>query len=331
MRGCVQRTKPRVRGQIPAGVMVDMRRPIIHDQMNPAGVRPTPRDLAQGPEELFVIVGVKTARPHRPIKHIKGDQQRHRAMSFILELTSHDLPRTHGLRRRAPRQGLNVGLLINTNHHFAALAQPPHPLIAPQHRRRPRRELFINGGRLPISTAMRLQAGRRQDARHRRVVNRVHDGPLDHHLLEGATVPAGQMQTIRGRIGAGDALDPDSFQRGKNRVAARCVRHQRWLRRPAPSSAAINTRGRCGLLPSTARSQRCVRRDPTPTGPALDWQPVESFDHWSQPHSSSVYHSRSVCIRLVYALSSRSLSPCGEVYVSEREKSICSSIYATVH
>jgi hypothetical protein len=73
-----------------------------------------------------MVVGCQVTRPHHPIKHIEGDQQHHRAMLFVLELTSCDLPRTHAVRRLQARERLNVWILIHTDEDFAMLRQPPN-------------------------------------------------------------------------------------------------------------------------------------------------------------------------------------------------------------
>src|SRR4051794_18388852 len=125
-------------------------------------------------------------------------------MSFVLKLPSHDLPGAHRLGGGTPREGLKVGLLIHANHHIAPLAQPPHSFITPQDLRCSRGELSVDGGCLPVATAVRLQTGSSEYARNRRVVNRVHDGLLDDHLLKSATVPAGQVQSTGRWINTGD-------------------------------------------------------------------------------------------------------------------------------
>src|SRR6185503_18288846 len=171
MRGRVQRTKPLVRREIGSCVMVDMRRSIIHNQMYALGSCPTSRDLPQRPQKMVVIIGVQATSPHSPIKDIEGNQQDDRAMSLVLEFTSCDLPRTHALRWLQSRQRLNVWLLVNADHQFAALMQPYNSLITPQNLRRSPGELLVDSRRLPVARAMRLQTGRCQYAGHRRVMN----------------------------------------------------------------------------------------------------------------------------------------------------------------
>src|SRR5215467_3857500 len=209
-----------MRGQVLTSVMIDMRWSVIHNQMNSARPRPSSGDLTQRPQEMFMVIGLQATGPHRPIKHLKCDQHHHRAMSFVLELTSRYLPGSHRLRRLQTRERLNVWFLIYTDDEFTALIQPPNPLVAPQNLRRSGGEFFINRSCLPVATAMRLQTGRSQNTSHGRVVNRINDRLLNHHLLEGATVPTGHVPPIGAWVSAGYAFDLDSLERGKKWAAA---------------------------------------------------------------------------------------------------------------
>ena len=78
-----------------------------------------------------MIIRFQTAAPQQPIKDIEGNQQVDGAVPFVLELMSRALPRPHRLRRLQALQRLNVGLLVNTDHHLASLAQPPYLFVAP--------------------------------------------------------------------------------------------------------------------------------------------------------------------------------------------------------
>ena len=73
---------------------------------------------------------------------------------------------------------------------------------------------------------MGLQARLGQDPGHHRVMNGIDDGLLDDDLLQRATIPTAQMQSIPGWLGAGDALNLDPLERGKKWAAARFVPHQ---------------------------------------------------------------------------------------------------------
>ena len=159
MRRCVEWAEAWVRGKIAARVMVDMRRPIIHNQMNLVSACPPPRNLPQSPDEVFVIIRLQTASPDPPIKDIQSHQQVDRPLSFILKLIARNLSRTHRLRGLEARERLNVRLFVNANHHLALLVQGPNPLVAPQNLRRPAGEFFIDGRGLPITTALGLQTG----------------------------------------------------------------------------------------------------------------------------------------------------------------------------
>jgi len=167
---------------------------------------------------------------------------------------------------------LNVRLLVNTDQHLTTLVQPVNSLVTPQHLRRSRYKLVINGGSLPIPRAIRLQAGTSQYARHSRVVNRVNECLLDYDLLQRAAIPTTQVQSIRHWVGAGDALDLDTFERGKRLAVSHYAPRQRPLRPHAPSNAARVPKCLCGLLLTIAQSQRCVHHELKPRAHALSWQ-----------------------------------------------------------
>lgn len=240
VRWRVQRSKSLVPCQIGSRVMVDMRRSIIHNQMYSLGPSPTSRDFPQRPQKMVVVIGVKTTPPHSPIKDIHRHQQDDRPMSLVLEFTSRNLARTHRLGWLHARQSLNVGLLVNADHQFAAPVQPYNSFITPQNLRRSLCELFINLGRLPVARAMRLQTGRGQYAGNRGVMNPLNYCLLNNHLLERAAIPASQVQSISSRISAGDSLDLDPLDRGKKQGAVRYALHQRWHLCRAQDNAAID-------------------------------------------------------------------------------------------
>jgi hypothetical protein len=293
-----------VRGQICPRVMVDMRRPIIHYQMDPPGTCPSSRYLSQCPQEMLVVICVKATSPHHSVKDIECNQQNNCAMSFVLEFTSRNLPCPHRLLRRTSPQSLNVWLLINTDDQFAALMEPQNPLITPQNFSRSPSKLFIYSGCLPVARTMWLQAGRSQNAANCRVMNRLNDGLFDDDLLQRATVPPSQVKTICCRVGAGDALYLNPFDGGKKLLAARCALHRIWLQLRAPGNAAINTKQPCGSSRSIVESQQRVRLDQEPTTHALDWQHAGSIVHPLRSQSGSVDHFRSVRIQMACVLSS---------------------------
>src|SRR5262245_16465705 len=327
----IERTEACMRSKIAACVMVDMRRSIIHNQMNPVSACPPTSNLPQSPDEVFVIIRLKAAGPHLSIKDIQSHQQVHRALSFVLKLIARNLPRAHFLRGLEAGERLNVRFLVNTNQHIALLVQVPNLLVAPQNLRRTSSECFINGRGLPITTAMRLQTRLSQDARHRRIVNRLHDGLRDDYLLERATIPTCHLQSISARVSARNALDRYSFQRGKKRLGGHSVPGHRWPRRHAPDVVAITPTNWCGLSPTRAQSLRFVRHDPMPTRHGLGWPPVELSDlRWPLPVSSGDL-SYTVCIRQACVLSFRSLPLCKEAMSVKVAKSIGSEIYAPVH
>jgi superfamily II DNA or RNA helicase len=61
----IEGAKSPVVSQIAPGVLIDMRRAVIHNQMNSLGSGITPRDLPQGPKKMVMIVFIQTACPHR--------------------------------------------------------------------------------------------------------------------------------------------------------------------------------------------------------------------------------------------------------------------------
>lgn len=327
----VERTKSLVRCHILTRVMVDMRRSIIHNQMYSLGPCPTSRDLPQPPHKMVVVIGVKTASPHCPIKDVEGHQQDDCAMTFVLEFTSCDLPRTHWLRWRYSRQSLNVGLLVNTDHHFATPVQPYNSFITPQNLRRSRGELFVDSGRLPVARAMRLQTGRCQYAGNRGVMNPLNYCLLNNHLLKRSAIPARQEQSISSRISAGDSLDLDPLDRGKKQEAVRYALHQRWHQRRAQDNAAIDRTDSCDLIQANGRSQRCAHLDLKPGGRVRDLQSAGSVALGGQFRSGSGDHRHPVYSRSAFGLSPCSLPPCGEAYFGKGQNTICSKTYSTVH
>ena len=145
---------------------------------------------------MVVVICFQATAPHLSIADIEGHQQIDCAVPFVLELAACNLSWTHALSWCASRQSLNVRLLVNTDQHLTTLVQPVNSLVTPQHLRRSRYKLVINGGSLPIPRAIRLQAGTSQYARHSRVVNRVNECLLDYDLLQRATIPMRQIQSI---------------------------------------------------------------------------------------------------------------------------------------
>lgn len=307
MRWRVQWPKSPVRGQILAGVMVNMRRSIIHYQMYSTRSCPTLRDLTQRPQKMLMIISIKTTSPHQPIKYIQCHQQCHCAVSLVLKLLASNLTRSHRLPRSATRQSLNTWLLVNTNDYFTPTVQPPNPFVTPQYLRRSKGKIFINGGRLPVTTAVRLQTGPCEYARHRCVVNRLYDGLLDNYLLKCAAVPARQMQPIGAWISASDALDLDLLEGGKKPLAARYVHHRILLRRHAAGIAATNAKRPCETSQSTEESQQCVHLDQVLAAHERDWRFVGLADRLLQFQSSSDDHLRSICIQMAHGLSSQLL------------------------
>src|SRR5262245_22828084 len=211
----------------------------------------------------------------------------HDPTPLILKLPPLNPPRRWPLGGNQTAQGLNVGFFIQTDHQFAPVVEPLHVLITPQHFGRQPHELLIQPGRLPITTAVRLQTGLGQDVRHRRVVDRSDDGLLHHDLLQAAAIPPGQMQPVGAGGRAGDVLDRDPLQGGKKPLAVHCGVRQRSLPRPAAGTAATAARGSCASCPSSARSPRSARPDPTPTRLAPAWPSAEGLAHRWQPAPST--------------------------------------------
>lgn len=218
VRRGVERPEARMRGEVGLGVMINMRRPVVDDEMDAPRSGIAAFDLPDSPQEVLMVVGLQTTSPHLAIVDIERNEERHRPVPLILKLAALDLSPLHGLLGDTPSQRLEIRFLIQAEHQFAPLIQPLHPFITPQDLGRQAGKLVIKLGRLPIAAAMRLQAGRRQDPGHGRIGDRIHHRLLNHHLLEAPAVPTGQGPSIRCRLSAGHALDLDPLQRGKKRA-----------------------------------------------------------------------------------------------------------------
>jgi hypothetical protein len=266
---------------------------------------------------MIVVIAIKAASPHHPIKYIECHHQYDCSMPNVLKLSSRNLPWSYRLRWCASFYCLNVRFLVNTDYYFASLMKPRNSLVTPQDLRRSLGELFVYCGGLPIAPAMRLQAGRLKYARNRSVVNPFNYGLLNDNLLERAAIPTSQMAPIGSRIGAGDPFNFDPLDRGKKRGAVRYARHQRWPRHLAQGIAATIPKGRCDLCPAIELSQRSVRRDLKPKEHVLGWRLAESVGRHLLFPASNGDLFRSVCILLDCVLSSYSIPFREESYVDE--------------
>src|ERR687887_2329788 len=160
---------------------------------------------------MLMIVCLQTTGPHHPSIDVECYQQRHRTVPLVFELSTRNLSRTQWLSWRETLKRLNIGLLIDADHHFAPRMQPHYPLVAPQNPSSAGRKLLIKRGGLPVATAMGLQARLSQDPGDGRVMNGTDNSLLDDELLQGAAIPAIQMQSIGGWLRAGYMLNLNPF------------------------------------------------------------------------------------------------------------------------
>ena len=150
-------------------------------------------------------------------------------MSEVLKFPAFNLARTHQTRRHTPLQDLNVGLLIQRQDHFVTLKQPCGPFVEPQNARRSFLKLSVQGRRLPVPRAMRLQRSRAQNQRDRSKRDARHQASLDRDARQRPCRPMGHVQTDAGRCAAGQLLNPNPFQGGKSPTVGQSVEHQRAL------------------------------------------------------------------------------------------------------
>src|SRR4030095_14765674 len=87
VRRRIEHTEARMRREVRSGMVVDMRRAIIHNQMNALGQAVTPVHLPDAPQEMLVVVLVQTATPHLAGEDIERDQEVGGAVTLIFELT----------------------------------------------------------------------------------------------------------------------------------------------------------------------------------------------------------------------------------------------------
>jgi hypothetical protein len=124
-------SQARMGGEVSFPVVVNMGAAVVHNQMQASRAAVLARHLAHAPQEVIVVVFVHTPAVHRAVVDVEGHHQRYRAMPLILKLTPFYLAQLQHLARDRPRQGLDIGFLVQTEHDFPALMKPPHPLIAP--------------------------------------------------------------------------------------------------------------------------------------------------------------------------------------------------------
>jgi hypothetical protein len=96
---------------------------------------------------MGVVIFVQTPPGHLPTVDIEGHQEMDDALPLILELPACDLSRGHPLRRSRASHGLDIGLLVHTDHQFPPAVELLHVLIAPQHFSRQPQELCIQARR----------------------------------------------------------------------------------------------------------------------------------------------------------------------------------------
>lgn len=64
IRWRIEHMAARVRGKVTQGIMSDMGRPVVNDDMDAASVQVTPFDLPHAPEEVLVVIGLHAVEHH---------------------------------------------------------------------------------------------------------------------------------------------------------------------------------------------------------------------------------------------------------------------------
>ena len=134
--------------------MVNMGGAIVHDQMNAARVPIAASHLPHAPQKVLMVVLVQTPALPRAIVDVECHQKGDCSMPLILKLAPLNVARLQGLPGHGPRQGLEVGFFVHTEHDCPALVKPVDALITPQHLGGQSCKLLINHrGRLAPSGA----------------------------------------------------------------------------------------------------------------------------------------------------------------------------------
>ena len=90
---------------------------VIDDEMDVEVVRHTAVDLTQESEELLMTVSRFTAGDDSPGGHIESREQSGRAVTFVIMGDAFDVAEAHGENGLSSLKSLNLGLLIDREHH----------------------------------------------------------------------------------------------------------------------------------------------------------------------------------------------------------------------
>lgn len=74
-------------------------------------------DLAQEPQELLMPVARLVISDHRTGGHVQSSRQGGGAVADVVVGDALHVAQTHGQQRLGPVQGLDLGLLVNVEHH----------------------------------------------------------------------------------------------------------------------------------------------------------------------------------------------------------------------
>ena len=90
---------------------------VIDDEMDVEVARHTAIDLTQESEELLMTVARFTACDDFPGGDIESREQSGRAVPFVVMGDAFDVAKAHGEKGLSPLKSLNLGLLIDREHH----------------------------------------------------------------------------------------------------------------------------------------------------------------------------------------------------------------------
>src|SRR5437763_5534569 len=152
MRRRVQDAHCRLARKPGAGLVRDMRRAVVENEVNASrpAIAPRPERAVHGGNEMRTVVRIEAAAPDRTVIHIEQHEKIDGAVADVLKLMARLVPRLHRLRGTPALQRLEIGLLIEAEHHFASLLEPLDALVAPEHARRRLAEPLIDDGSLPV-------------------------------------------------------------------------------------------------------------------------------------------------------------------------------------
>ncbi len=87
---------------------------VVHDEMDIQRCRDTLIDGVEELAKLGAAMPPMTLTDHYARLHVQGGNQRRRPVTLVIVTSALRLARAHGQQRLRPVQGLNLGLLVNT-------------------------------------------------------------------------------------------------------------------------------------------------------------------------------------------------------------------------